>query len=79
MQILYALFGTLVSAIAIFARVFFYHAGKTSERLKSEQRDNDALRDEIDRLNSKPVTPDDRAKLFERAKIKARAREKTKP
>jgi len=76
MQTLYALFGTLVAAIAVVGRVFFYHAGKTSERLKSEQRENEALKDEIDRLNSKPVTDTDRMRFFARAIIKAKAREK---
>lgn len=76
MQILYALFGTLVSAIAVFARVFFYHAGKTSERLKSEQRNNDALKDEIERLNSLPRHDPDRLKLWERKIREAKAREK---
>lgn len=79
MQTLYALFGILAGAIAIVGRVFFYHAGKQAEQLKSEQRDNEALKDEIDRLNSKPVTDTDRHKLFERAKVKARAREETDP
>ena len=79
MQILYALFGILVGAVVIAARAFFYQAGETSERLKSEQRDNEDFREEIKRLNAKPVTDDDRRKLFERAKARAKARENTKP
>lgn len=79
MQIFYALFGILVSAIAIAGRVFFWSAGRTKERLKSEQRNNEALREEIDRLNAKPVTHNDRMRLFERAKTRAKAREETKP
>jgi cell division protein FtsB len=79
MNFLNSILATLRNVGAAIAAVFFYHLGKQSEQKKQTDAENDALREEIDRLNSKPVTPDDRAKLFERAKVKARAREKTKP
>jgi len=66
------------AAVAIAAH-FFYQLGKQSEQKKQTDAENEALKDEIDRLNSKPVTDTDRHKLFERAKVKARAREETEP
>lgn len=79
MNFLSSIWATLRNAAVLIAAHFFYQLGRQTEQKKQTDADNDALREEIDRLNSKPVTPDDRAKLFERAKAKARNRKKTKP
>jgi len=72
-----SIWAMLRNAVALIAAHFFYQLGKQAEQKKQTDAENETLKDEIDRLNSKPVTELDRRKLFERAKVKARTREET--
>lgn len=56
--------------------LFFYNSGKRDQKQATLEAENEALKAEIDRLGSKPVTDADRLRLFGRAIIKAKAREK---
>jgi hypothetical protein len=76
MNFLNSIWAMLQRAVAAIAAVFFYHLGKQSEQKKQADAENEALREEIDRLNSLPVTDTDRLKLWERKIQQAKDREK---
>lgn len=78
MTFLYVIFGILGVAVALAARVFFWNSGRTKEQLKAEKQESEALREEIRKIEQRPVLDSDYLKLFERARAKAKARENPK-
>jgi hypothetical protein len=78
MQWITALFSFLGAVLVAIVRIRSMQDGKKLEKLKIMGMENEALKSEIDRLNSKPATDRDRLRLFERAKLKAKAREDAK-
>jgi ABC-type phosphate transport system auxiliary subunit len=76
-QTFYVIFGILVSVIAVVVRVFFWNSGRMKERLKNTEKANDALVEEINRLNSLPRNDTDRFKLWAERIKQAKDREKS--
>lgn len=68
---------TIFTGVAVaLVRWRSYLFGITTEKAKVTAKENAALKAEIDRLNAKPRTDTERMRLFARAIIKAKAREK---
>lgn len=71
-----SIWAMLRNVFAAITAVFFYNSGKRDQKQATLEAENEALKAEIDRLGSKPVTDTDRMRFFARAIIKAKAREK---
>lgn len=72
----YVISGILAIVLAIGSRVFYYNTGKQKEQLKNREKANEALVEEINRLNSLPRHDADRFKLWEYKIKQAKDREK---
>lgn len=71
-----AIFSLLVAALVAIVRTLSFQDGKNTEKLRNNQEVNEALKDEIDRLNTLPRNDIDRFRLWERRIKEAKDREK---
>ena len=75
MTITYLIITIVATVLGLAARFMFWNSGRTKEKLKSEKAKNDALTEEVTRLENRPRVRSDVVKLFERAIVKAKDRE----
>lgn len=78
MTTIYIIITIVATVLGLAARFMFWNSGRTKENLKNEKARADDLVEEINKLGNRPRMRSDVNRLFERAIVKAKDREKSK-